>query len=84
MSAPREDKAHDCGAIDGQGAQGSFLRLHTFHLEVMGLRYIEQVIALRHGQLVFLAVLIDECDPELLARFRRLDVAMPCGRGRGE
>lgn len=50
----------------------------------MSLGYVEQVIALRNGKLVFLAVLVDECDPEFLARFRRLDVAMPCGRGRGE
>lgn len=66
------------------GSASTGLSLRTFHLEVMGLGYVEQVVALRYGKLVFLAVLVDEGDPELLARLRRVYVAMPCGRGRRE
>lgn len=36
----------------------------TLHLEIVVLRDIQQVVPLTHGNFVFIAILVDERDPE--------------------
>lgn len=56
----------------------------TFHLEVVGLRNVEQVVPVPHLEGVAVALLVDEGDPALLAGFGRLDVPVPSGARAGE
>lgn len=56
----------------------------TFHLQVVGLRDVQQVVAVRDHEVVFLALLVDEGDVPLLAGSGGVEVSVPPYRARGE
>lgn len=54
--------------------------VHTFHFKVMRLGNVQQVVAFVGRNLVLVALLVDKCDPDLLAGFRRINMAVPACR----